>query len=282
MATPIQADLSGMTAIVTGATGGIGREIARGLARAGAHVVIGARNRERGEATRTELEKLGPGGATVLAIDVSDFASIRAFVGEFEKKFPKLHILVNNAGAWFTDRRESGDHRELTLATNVLGPYLLTKLLAGRLRTSAPARVVNIVSAFASDYDASDLQWSRRKWDGFKAYGQSKQALRMLTWGQAKHFAGSGVTVNAAAPGFVKSDFNQNARGFLATMIGISAKLFAVSPEKGAATPLWVATGADLVGQTGKYFDGHKEKDGKFREEGPIADLEKRCEEMVG
>jgi NAD(P)-dependent dehydrogenase (short-subunit alcohol dehydrogenase family) len=217
----------------------------------------------------------------VLAVDVSEASAIRVSAQEFEKQHPRLDILVNNAGAWFTDRRESRDGHELTLATNVLGPYLLTKLLEPRLRASGPARVVNIVSAFAGDYDANDLEWKTRKWDGFKAYGQSKLALRMLTWGQARRLEGSGVTANAAAPGFVKTDFNQNAHGFMAAMIGFSAKLFAVTPAKGADTPLWAAATAELAGQSGKYFDGRKEKDGKYRDAPAVDDLERRCEELV-
>jgi NAD(P)-dependent dehydrogenase (short-subunit alcohol dehydrogenase family) len=274
-------DLSGRVAVVTGATGGIGKEIARGLARLGATVVIGARNLEKGAAVRDELAKEGKGPVSVMALDVASIASIKAFAAELEKAHDKLHILVNNAGAWFTDRRASADGYELTLATNVLGPHLLTRLLLPRLKASAPSRVINIVSAFAGNYDATDLQFDKRKYDGFKAYGQSKQALRMLTWGLATRLEGSGVTANAAAPGFVKTDFNQNAHGFMALMINVSAKLFAVTPEKGAETPIWVASAPELATESGKFFDARKEKDGKFREPEPIADLERRLDDLL-
>src|SRR5262249_16747754 len=150
------------------------------------------------------------GSVEVLPLDVANFSSIRAAA----EKFPveRLDILVNNAGAWFSDRRQSADGYELTFATNVLGPHLLTNLLPPRLR--APARIVNIVSGLADYYDAEDLLFERRKYDGFKVYGQSKAALRMLTWGQSSRLAPSGITANAAAPGFVRTDFNQNAHGF--------------------------------------------------------------------
>ena len=161
----------------------------------------------------------------------------------------------------------------------MLGPHLLTKLLLPKLR--APARIVNIVSGLAANYDASDLMFERRKYDGFKVYGQSKQALRMLTWGLAARLDGSGVTANAAAPGFVRTDFNQHAHGFTASMINVMARLFAVTPAKGADTPLWVAAAPELATANGKYFDGRKEKDGKFREPAAIADLERRCDELV-
>jgi NAD(P)-dependent dehydrogenase (short-subunit alcohol dehydrogenase family) len=259
--------LNGKTALVTGATGGIGKEIARGLKKLGANVIIGARNAEKGAAVRDEL------GVTVLPLDVSSQVSIRAAA----EKIEKLDILVNNAGAWFSDRKGSVDGYELTFATNVLGPHLLTKLLAPRINKDG--RIVNIVSGLAANYEADDLMFERRKYDGFKVYAQSKAALRMLTWGQAARL--QGITANAAAPGFVRTDFNQNVRGFMAAMINFSAKLFAVTPEKGADTPIWVASAPELAGVTGKYFDGRKEKDGKFRDPAVIADLERRCDEMA-
>src|SRR5262249_36848923 len=153
------------------------------------------------------------------------------------------------------------------------------KLLLPKLK--GPSRIVNIVSAMAANYDASDLNFERRKYDGFKVYGQSKQALRMLTWGLAARLEGTGVTANCAAPGFVKTDFNQNAHGFTAGMINLMSSLFAVTPAKGADTPIWVASAPELEKANGKYFDARKEKDGKFRDPAAIADLEKRCEEMV-
>jgi NAD(P)-dependent dehydrogenase (short-subunit alcohol dehydrogenase family) len=269
-------NLSGKTALVTGATGGIGKEIARGLAMAGARVFLGARNADKGVVVREEIVKDAPGAQVeVRVLDVSSQSSIRAFVERFD--VDHLDLLVNNAGAWFSDRKQSVDGYELTFATNVLGPHLLTKLLLPKLR----GRVVNIVSAMAANYDAGDLMFDKRQYDGFKVYAQSKQALRMLTWGLAARLDGKGVTVNAAAPGFVRTDFNQNAHGFTASMINLMVKMFGVTPAKGAETPLWVATGSDLDGVTGKYFDGKKEKDGKFREPEPIADLERKCDEMT-
>jgi NAD(P)-dependent dehydrogenase (short-subunit alcohol dehydrogenase family) len=192
-----------------------------------------------------------------------------------------LKVKTGNAGAWFTDRRESVDGHELTLATNVLGPYLLTKLLADRLRAGAPSRVVNVVSSFAANYDATDLGWQRRAFDGFKVYAQSKQALRMLTWVFAEKLEKDKVMVNAAAPGFVKTDFNQNARGFVASMINLSAKLFAVSPAEGADTPLWAAASRELERTTNKYFEKRKDKDGKFREPAALTELDKLCDTFV-
>jgi NAD(P)-dependent dehydrogenase (short-subunit alcohol dehydrogenase family) len=277
-----QGMMAGKVVIVTGATAGIGKEIARGLARLGATMVIGARDAGRGRAVADEIVKdAGHANVSVLEIDVACLAKVRDFAAAFESKFDRLDALVNNAGAWFTDRRLSPDGYEMTFATNVLGPHLLARLLLPRLKSAGSSRVVNIVSSMASDYDADDLMYEKRKYDGFKAYGQSKQAFRMLTWGLAKQLEGTGVTANAAAPGFVRTEFNRNARGFMATMINLSSLLFAVSPEKGADTPIWVASAPELATSNGKLFDARKEKDGKFREPAPIADLERRCDEYV-
>jgi NAD(P)-dependent dehydrogenase (short-subunit alcohol dehydrogenase family) len=277
MANPISVDLKGKTALVTGASAGIGKEIARGLLGMGAHVIFGVRNVEKGQAVAKELA----GASTVMQVDTSSPASIRKFAAEVKAKFPKLHILVNNAGAWYSDKRTSPEGKELTFATNVLGPYLLSEELSPLLKASAPSRIVNVVSSFASDYDLGDLEFSRRKYDGFKAYGQSKLAARMITWGLAKRLAGTGVTVNAAAPGFVRTDFNKNAHGFIASMINLSAQLFADTPAQGGDAITWAAVAPELEGQTGKYFDRRKEKDGKYQEPGPIAELEKALQQMA-
>lgn len=266
-----------LTAVVTGATSGIGKEIARGLVRLGATVVLGARDEQRGAAAKADIG----GDVVVLPLDVADLASIREFAATVTERFPTLHLLVNNAGAWYTDRKQSPDGHELTFATNVLGPYLLTDQLQAPLRAAGQARIVNVVSGIANNYDATDLQFDRRPYDGFQAYAQSKQALRMLTWGQARRLADTGVTANAAAPGFVRTGFNRNAKGFRAGLINLSVRLFASSPAKGADTPLWVATAPELRAVTGKYFSGRTEKDGGFHDQTAIADLERRCAELT-
>ena len=275
--TPLAVDLKGKTAIVTGASAGIGKEIARGLLSMGAHVIFAVRSVEKGEGVAKELG----GSSTVMQVDCSSPASIRKFAAEVKTKFPKVQILVNNAGAWFSDKRTSPEGKELTFATNVLGPWLLSEELLPVLKAGAPSRIVNVVSGFASDYDVSDLEFTTRKFDGFKAYGQSKLAARMITWGLAKRVEGSGVSVNAAAPGFVKTEFNRNASGFTASMINFFAKLFADTPAQGGDAITYVAVAPGLEGKTGKYFDRRKEKDGKYADPAAIAALEAKLQQMA-
>ena len=207
-------NMSGKLVVVTGATGGIGKEIARGVARLGGDVVVAARNPARGEAVRAELAAEAAGGEiSTLPLDVSDLSSVRTFAAGINGRYQKLDVLVNNAGAWFTERRESPDGYELTFATNVLGPHLLTELLLDRLRAAPQGRVVNLISTITGKYDPTDLQYTRRKYGGYDAYAQSKQALTMLTVGLARRMSDSTVTANAAEPGFVRTRIQLQRQG---------------------------------------------------------------------
>jgi NAD(P)-dependent dehydrogenase (short-subunit alcohol dehydrogenase family) len=273
--------MQGRLALVTGATSGIGTEIARGLVARGADVIIAARDPGKGEAVRAELANGARASVSVLPLDVADQASIRALAQAVARDHPRLDLLVNNAGAWFTDRRESPGGIELTLATNVLGPHLLTALLMDRLAASPYARVVNIGSAVAGSLDLSDLQCVRRPYDGYKAYAQSKQALCMLTWGLSARSGETGVHANVASPGFVRTGFNRNAKGLRAGLINLSTVLFATSPVKGADCPLWAATSAELDGVSGRYFEGRKERPARFTEPAAIAELQRKCDELA-
>ncbi len=269
-------------AVVTGATGGIGKEIVRELLRQDWTIVIGVRSVEKSETVRAELAQETIGGKIeVLPLNVASMQSVRSFAAAVGETHPTLDLLINNAGAWFNERGETSEGHELTLATNVLGPYLLTKLLLPQLRAAKAARIVNIVSSAVGDYDVGDLEWTRRRYDGFKAYRQSKQALQMVTSKLAQRLAGSGVVINAASPGFVKTTFLQNASGFIATALRLISFL-AVSPAKGAETPLWVALEAELGNVSGKLFEDRKQKVARLPEQAALDELEKVLNEMIG
>lgn len=252
---PVNANLSGKTCLVTGATAGIGKEIARGLVRCGARVVLTARSPERGERAREELARTTSGAEVeVLAMDLSDQRSIREAAARFRGENERLHVLVNNAGVWATTRRTSPDGLELTFATNVIGYHLLTRELRPMLERSAPARVVNVASSLARDLDLTDLQFERRRYDGMRAYAQSKQADRMLTWAWAERLLDARVTVNACHPGMVNSELTRDATGVVGL---VSRALFRVagrSPERGADTPLWLAASVAAEGVTNKLW----------------------------
>jgi retinol dehydrogenase-12/retinol dehydrogenase-13 len=272
--------LQGKVILVTGATAGIGREIALALARQGAELVLGCRDLERGRRTAEELRALpGAGGVEVMQIDTSSPRSIRDFAKAFSATRPRLDVLVNNAGISQGERKTSVDGLELTFATNVLGYFLVTNGLLPVLRASASARIVNVASAFASDLDLDDLQFERRTYDGMKAYAQSKACNRLWTWALARRLAGTRVTANAMTPGFVPGtrlsrDMPPPIRAMFSTRSGRT-------PAEGADTAVWLASSPDVDGMTGKFFTDRRERPCEFRNEGDEERLWSICERLT-
>jgi len=170
----IRADLSGKICLVTGASAGIGEEVARQLGQLGADVILGCRSLERGNAALVRLRRRVPNGRFELnLVDLASQASIRTFARNFSQKHPELHILVNNAGVWLDEKLLSVDGIELTWATNVLGYHLLTAVLLEQLRRAPQARIINVASGMAYGLDLSDVQFERRRFQGSYAYALS-------------------------------------------------------------------------------------------------------------
>ncbi|MGA7650193.1 MAG: SDR family oxidoreductase [Thermoplasmata archaeon] len=254
-------NLSGRVAVVTGGTSGIGKEVALGLARQGATTVVVGRGADRASGVAAELAGVS-GNPQVEALRVDDLARMadtRELAAALLDRYPSIHILVNNAGAYFRRRDETPDGLERTFALNVLSPYMLTALLAPRLTASAPARVVNVSSAAhrGARVDFTDLQSSRR-FSGFSVYGASKLELLWLTREFARRLNGKGVTVNAVHPGFVRSGFALNNGGGTAFGMRILGRLFGRSVVRGADTPIFVASAPELASVTGGYFADRK------------------------
>ncbi len=270
-----------VVAVVTGATGGLGREIVRGLVREGMAVVLGVRDPSKGEAVQLELcREPGGGRIEVLPLDLASLTSVRRFGASVADRHPSINLLVNNAGAWFNERRLSPDGHEMTLATNTLGPYLLTETLLPLLQAGKPSRIVNIVSAATGGYDVNDLDWKRRPFNGFKAYTQSKQAVRFMTWTLAGRLVGKGVVANAVSPGFVRTAFLDQATGMVATVLRVLSP-FATPPAKAADTPLWVALAPEWADKTGRYVEARKEKNGGSRRESDLESLDSLLRAMT-
>lgn len=259
-ATPV-GNLAGKVAVVTGATSGIGREVALGLARQGATTVVVGRGEGRAQRVATEIAQ-ATGNPHVEFLRVDDLAvrqEARELAAAVLDRYSTLHILVNNAGGYFRRRETTADGLERTFALNVLAPYLLTTLLAPRLVGSAPSRVVNVSSGAhrGAQVDFSDLQ-SAGRFSGFRVYGASKLGILWLTREFARRFQGTGVTVNAVHPGFVRSGFGLNNGGGVAFGMRIVMRLFARSVVRGADTPLYVASAPELASVSGSYFADRK------------------------
>jgi retinol dehydrogenase 12 len=247
--------MQGKTVIVTGGTNGIGLVTARELARLGAQVTIISRSPEKCAAIVEKIKKeTGSANVEFIAADLSVMSEIRQAAYEFKKRHTRLHVLVNNAGAYFSSRQVTKDGYEMTFALNHLGYFLLTQLLLDTLKASAPARIINVSSEAhrGAKLDFNDLQ-NEKKFSGFGVYGQSKLANLLFTYELSQRLKDVNVTVNAVHPGFVASGFAKNNGGIYSIGMNILS-LFARKPDKGAATNIYLASSPEVEGITGKYF----------------------------
>jgi len=278
--TRVQADLTGKTCVVTGASAGIGLAAARELARLGARVVMAVRNPEKGERARRSV--MGATGREVemAVVDLASRRSIRAFARDLAARHPRLDVLVNNAGIWSERRRISPDGVELVWATNVLNYFLVTDLLLPQLQAAGKARVVNVASQLAGDLDLSDVQFERRPWSGRSAYAQSKQADRMLTWALARRLSGTGTTANAMHPGFVATEIFGKGGGLVSLGASLWSKLRGRRPEEGADTVVWLAASPDVESRSGLFWIDRQERRCRFRGEAGEEALWALCRDM--
>jgi NAD(P)-dependent dehydrogenase (short-subunit alcohol dehydrogenase family) len=258
-AAPEVPDLSGQVAIVTGANTGIGKATALALARARATVVLTARDEQRGEKALTDIRRdSGNDDVHVMALDHASFASVRDFAEQFRGRYSHLDVLVNNAGVMLSDRQTTGDGNETTLQVNHLGPFLLTRLLRDPLAAAHGARVVNVSSDMHTrarkGIDFDDLQLTRH-FNSSYAYARTKLANILFTRELARRWADAGIDTNAVHPGFVRSGFGQDGdmRGIQGFALGL-LRPFAISPEQGASTSVYVASAPELAGVTGGFF----------------------------
>jgi NAD(P)-dependent dehydrogenase (short-subunit alcohol dehydrogenase family) len=252
------------TILITGATNGIGRQAAFDLAKLGPTLVITARDAAKGERVASEIRKTsGNDKVSVLRGDLSRMSDVAAVARGFRDKHGRLDVLINNAGGIYDTRQTTADGFEYTFAFNHLAYFLLTRELLDLLKSSAPARIVNVSSdAHSGGKINFDDVMAERRYSPFAAYSQSKLANVMFTYALARRLAsdgvGSAVTVNALHPGFVNTGFGANGGALMRGMIGIAKKLGALSTEKGADTVVYLASSPDAAGQTGKYWEKRK------------------------
>ena len=249
------ADMRGKVVVITGATSGIGWVAADQLARMGARIVVVARDRTRGESTLARLHDAGPAAAhSAHYADLLTITEMKRVAREIAAAEPRIDVLINNAGALFSSRQLTADGLEKTFALNHMSYFVVTLGLAKRLHATPGARVVNTSSDAhrRARLDLDDLQ-SAKDYRGFPVYGRSKLCNILFTRELAKRWNGSGVTANALHPGFVATRFGDESGGNFQRFIGF-AKLFAISPEKGAETIVYLASSDDVAKQTGAYF----------------------------
>jgi NAD(P)-dependent dehydrogenase (short-subunit alcohol dehydrogenase family) len=250
-----QPAMNGKVCLITGANSGIGKATAQGLAQMGATVVMVCRDREKGEAVQREIKAASSNESVdLLLADLSSQQSIRQLASEIRERYPRLHVLINNAGISPSARRLTNDGIESTLAVNHLAPFLLTNLLLDHLKASAPARIVNVASTAMAAINFDDLQGEKR-FNMMSIYGQSKMMNVLFTYELARRLEGTGVTVNCLHPGVVSTNL---ARDFT-PLFRLLAQLFFISPEKGAQTSLYLASSPEVESVSGKYFIKQRE-----------------------
>lgn len=239
------------TAIVTGAYGAIGFAISKGLISQGYEVIMLGRNQRRlEEAVATILVLYAGAKVWYEVVDLSRKSSIQELANRWQGS---LHVLINNAATTPRERLLTPEGNEVQFATNVMGYFWMMKYLSKFMRDVDDARIVNVASYWAGDLRMDDLMFDLRKYDNDKAYRQSKQADRMLTLAFAERLREDKINVNACHPGDVNSKLSNN--------LGYGGH---ESPEKGAETPLWLATSEDCKNITGKYFEDKSESYCRF------------------
>jgi NAD(P)-dependent dehydrogenase (short-subunit alcohol dehydrogenase family) len=248
--------MTGKTALITGATSGIGLEASVALARLGATVVIVARNSAKGQHALGDVKtRSASNRVSLLLCDFSSMASVRALAAAFRASHDRLDVLVNNAGAISQERQVTVDGFELTFAVNHLAPFLLTHLLLDQLERSAPARIVNVASAAhgSAGMDFDNLQFEHGGYSLLKAYNRSKLANVLFTNELARRLDAARVTANSLHPGVVATNIWNNIPWFLQPLI-LPLRLFMISAERGGDTIVYLAASADVEGKTGGYY----------------------------
>jgi NAD(P)-dependent dehydrogenase (short-subunit alcohol dehydrogenase family) len=247
--------MQGKVVVITGATSGIGEVAAQRLAGMGARIVLVARDKARGEAALTRLRS----GSTTSSHsihygDLSRISEMKRLAAEIAAAEPRIDVLINNAGAMFGSRRMTEDNLEFTFATNHMAYFVLSVGLRERLLASSPARIVNTASdahrGRVLDFD--DLQ-STKGFSAVKVYGRSKLCNILFTRELSRRWDGKGVTVNCLHPGFVATRFGDGSGRFLSLAVRL-AKIFAISPEEGAETIVYLASSPDVARVSGEYF----------------------------
>jgi NAD(P)-dependent dehydrogenase (short-subunit alcohol dehydrogenase family) len=249
--------VAGKRVVLTGATNGIGLAAAIELARRGADLTLVARNQARATEAARRISATSTGRAPdVMLADLASQSSIRQLASEMLARYPRIQVLVNNAGAIYARRQMTADGVELTWAVNHLAPFLLTTLLLDRLMASQPARIVTTSSGAheGARIPFDDLN-AERSWGGagFTRYGETKLANILFTTELARRLERTGVTANAFHPGFVATGFNRN-NGILMRLGMAISRPFARSPRKGAESLVWLVDDEDAGQLNGAYI----------------------------
>ncbi len=246
--------------LITGATDGIGRATAVALAAKGFAVVLAARDAAKAENLKSEIAAgTGNRDIDIIVADLRSLSQVRLMSETFQRRYPRLDVLINNAGIFASARQLTGDGFETTFQVNYLSQFYLTQLMLGALKRSGQGRVINLSSSVysAGKFDPENLQ-SEKRFSTISSYAASKLLVLLSTIELADRLRNTPITVNAVHPGVVDTPMLRGAVG-LFKLIALLATPFAVTADKGAATSIHLATSADVKDVSGKYFTRSRE-----------------------
>ena len=285
MAQVDQGLMAGKTVLITGATSGIGKATALGLATMGAHLAITGRDVRRIEAAGEEIRAAGAGQVDLFISDLSSQSEVRRLAGEVLQTLSRIDVLINNVGGYWDTRHVTADGLERTFALNHLAPFLLTNLLLDKLKQSAPARVVTVSSnAHAMGrIDFNDLQ-GERSYSGARAYNQSKLANVVFSYELARRLLATSVTANALHPGLVSTSFGAEDPASVQRVLIPFLRPFMKSPARGATTSIHLASARELEQMSGHYFANSQPKKSSDRsyDQAAAARLWQVSDDLVG
>jgi retinol dehydrogenase-14 len=277
--------MAGKTVLVTGASRGIGKATALGLATMGAQVAITGRDRDRTEDTARGIHTANGGQVDVYVADLSAQSEVRRLAEEVLRSYPRIDVLINNVGGYWNTRHVTADGLEQTFTLNHLAPFLLTNLLLDRLMQSGPARVVTVSSNAQAQgrIDFDDLQGTS-SYSGARAYSQSKLANLLFTYELARRLHGTPVTANALHPGVVSTSFGGEDPASVQRVFIPFLRPFMKTAAQGAATSIYLASAPELEQVSGRYFANSKPKRSSERsyDEAAAARLWQVSSELVG
>ena len=251
------ARLDGRVCVITGATSGVGYQAARHLAQAGAHNVLVCRNSQKAAAVKDELENTYGTRVDVIQADFSSLADVKAAAAALLMAYPRIDVLINNAGIHNTHRRLTEDGIEAVFAVNHLASFLLTRLLLDRMKESAPSRIIQVNSQGHrfGGLDLDDLNWDKRHYKGLQGYGASKVAQLLTVWEFADQLKGSGVTINAVHPGEVKTNIGMNNELSYRLYNRVVIARFLRNPKISGNAIYYLAAAPEMADVSGLFFN---------------------------
>lgn len=280
--------MKGKTVVITGGNAGIGKATALALAKKGAEIVITSRSEIKAKEAVAEIKKSsGNDKVDYVSIDLSSQKSVREAAEELKAQYPKIDVLINNAGCYVSDLQLNEDGLEMQFATNHLGHFLLTNLILENVKAAGKARIINLASIAhksTRELNLDDINYEKEEYGGWKSYSRSKYCNILFTNELAKRLKKDGITVNSVHPGGVRTEIAEKNANWFTKLGWIVMKPFMVTVEEGAKTSIHLASSPEVEGETGGYWVKSKKffSNRPSQEEANWKALWKKSEELVG